>query len=161
MKKGGGTKVSNRSRGYGLFLLRVGLGIMFILHGFPKLLGGPPAWERLGSTMALVGVDFMPVFWGLLAAVTEAVGGGMLVVGLFTPLASFALSLSLIMALAFNLNTGATFEDYSHPLELLIVTMSLILIGPGKVSIDYLLFPERTSKNKPELSEERTGFVLS
>ena len=32
----------------GLLLLRIGLGVVFVVHGFPKLAGGPAAWAGLG-----------------------------------------------------------------------------------------------------------------
>ena len=41
-----------RYRDFGLLLLRIGLGAMFIWHGAPKLVGGPETWTRLGGAMA-------------------------------------------------------------------------------------------------------------
>ena len=35
----------------GLLLLRVGIGIMFTIHGYPKLIGGPEMWAKVGGTM--------------------------------------------------------------------------------------------------------------
>ena len=36
-------------KNFGLLVIRVGLGIMFIYHGFPKLAGGEKMWIQLGS----------------------------------------------------------------------------------------------------------------
>ena len=64
-------KLTNRYRFHdlGLLVLRIGLGVMFMVHGFPKLAGGPEAWAGLGGVMGKVGVHFAPAAWGLLADV--------------------------------------------------------------------------------------------
>ena len=152
--------MKGRRREFGIFMMRVGLGIMFILHGYPKLLGGPPAWERLGSTMTLVGIDFFPIAWGLLAGLAETLGGAMLIFGLFTHLACFALTFSMTIATAFHLNKGDSFADFSHPMELGTVTLAMILIGAGRYSIDYLLFGNRAESNDARGIEAPDSFIL-
>ncbi|MFC3364595.1 DoxX family membrane protein [Pedobacter fastidiosus] len=52
-------------RNTGLLLLRIGIGILFIIHGFPKLAGGPSGWTGLGGSMKVIGIDFLPIFWAL------------------------------------------------------------------------------------------------
>ncbi len=47
----------DRHRDVGLLVLRVGMGVMFMLHGFPKLMGGPELWTRIGGATAAVGMD--------------------------------------------------------------------------------------------------------
>ena len=48
-----------------LLILRVGIGIMFILHGYPKMMGGMEKWIGLGSYgMGSVGVDYFPALGG-------------------------------------------------------------------------------------------------
>ena len=72
----------------GILLVRIGLGIMFIMHGYPKLLGGPKLWEGVGGAMGEVGITFLPVMWGLLAALAETLGGLCFLLGLcFRPIA--------------------------------------------------------------------------
>jgi putative oxidoreductase len=34
----------------GLLIIRVGLGVMFIYHGYPKLMGGVKEWTELGGS---------------------------------------------------------------------------------------------------------------
>lgn len=136
----------------GLLLLRIGIGCCMALHGFPKLLAGPPAWERLGNTMALLGIEKLPLVWGLLAGLTEVIAGIMLIVGIFTNLALFLLSFTMVMALGFHLNKGDDFLIYSHALELFIVFASLILVGPGRYSIDH--WSVNRSEVKPQPPKE-------
>jgi putative oxidoreductase len=67
----------------GLLIIRVGLGILMIKHGWPKITGGPEKWESLGNNMSMLGITFFPIFWGLCAALAETVGGLLMGIGLF------------------------------------------------------------------------------
>ena len=128
---------------WGLLLLRVGLGVMFMLHGWPKLAGGPEKWTGLGGVMGTVGLDFAPAFWGFLAALAEFGGGLLLALGLLWRLATFALFFTMVMATVMHLSSGDGFRDYSHALESAIVFAGLLLIGPGRYSLDSKLFGGR------------------
>jgi len=123
-------------RNTGLLLLRIGLGVMFILHGFPKLAGGPSGWAQLGGSMKVIGIDFLPVFWGFMAAATETFGGFLLVLGLFYRPACILLVFTMIIAALVHLSKGDGIPGASHAIELGIVFFSLIFIGPGKYSVD-------------------------
>ena len=130
-----------RTHDLGLLLLRVGIGVMFTLHGYPKLTGGMEAWTQVGGTMKLVGINFAPAFWGFLAAAAEAVGGQLLAIGLFFRVACVFLLGTMIMATIMHLSSGDDFNAYSHALESAILFLSLAFIGPGRYSVDQLLFP--------------------
>ncbi|MFC4211888.1 DoxX family protein [Pedobacter lithocola] len=123
-------------RNTGLLVLRVGLGIMFIIHGFPKLAGGPDGWTGLGGSMKVVGVDFLPTFWGFMAAATETFGGFLLIVGLFFRPACILLIFTMIIAALVHFAKGDGLQGASHAIELAIVFLGLIFIGPGKYSVD-------------------------
>jgi putative oxidoreductase len=120
----------------GLLIIRLGLGIMFIMHGYPKLTGGPEKWEKLGGAMGNVGVNFLPVFWGFLAAITEAVGGLLFALGLFFRPTAFALAFTMLIATLVHLSGGDGVMGASHSIEVGIVFFGFILVGPGKYSID-------------------------
>lgn len=119
-----------------LFITRVGLGIMMIMHGYPKLMGGPDKWERIGSAMGKLGVDFSPVFWGFMASFAEGVGGLLLVLGWFFRPAAFLLVVTMAVAAMKHLDAGDGIMGASHAIELGIVFIGLFLLGPGKYSID-------------------------
>ena len=55
---------TDRYRDLGLLILRVGIGIMFLFHGLPKLTGGPAFWGQLGMATNFLGIGFAPAFWG-------------------------------------------------------------------------------------------------
>ncbi|QXU41433.1 MULTISPECIES: DoxX family protein [Pedobacter] len=123
-------------RNTGLLLIRIGLGVMFIIHGFPKLAGGPDGWTGLGGSMKVIGINFLPVFWGFMAAVSETFGGFLLIVGLFFRPALILLIFTMIIAALVHFGKGDGLQGASHAIELGIVFFGLIFIGPGKYSVD-------------------------
>jgi len=126
----------SRYRETGLLLLRIGMGIMYIIHGLPKLSGGVPAWTLVGTAAKYVGLDFLPTFWGFMAAFSEVFGGIFLILGfLFRP-ACLMLLATMAVAAVMHIGKGDGFNVASHAIENGIVFLSLIFIGPGKFSID-------------------------
>ena|ERR1700712_3593370 len=123
-------------RNIGLLIMRVGLGAMFVYHGYPKVLGGPDKWAEIGSTTKYVGITFLPTFWGFMAACSETFGGFLLVIGLaFRPVCLLLLC-TLGVAVAMHLKTGQGLEQASHAIEDALVFAGLLFVGPGKYSVD-------------------------
>ena len=120
----------------GLLIIRVGLGIMFMFHGYPKLLGGPDNWTAVGDAMKHTGVTFFPAGWGFLAAVTETFGGFLVVLGLAFRPATLLLAITMIVASIMHLKTGDGLSGASHAVEAAIVFIGLTIIGPGRYSVD-------------------------
>ncbi len=131
----------DKYRDVGLLILRVGIGIMFMSHGLPKLIAGPEKWLILGGTMNSLGVDFAPMVWGFMAAFSEFAGGMLLALGFFTRPACFFLLATMIVATSMHISKGDPFLKYSHAMEAGILFLSLIFIGPGKYSLDDLIRP--------------------
>jgi len=119
---------------------------MFILHGYPKMFGGPEKWTEVGGAMQYLGIDFAPMFFGFMAGVIEFFGGIFLIGGLFfTPT---VLCLFFVMLVATAKHVGATdgFANISHSVEIAIVFLSLLFIGPGKYSLDKKLQSKRNRR---------------
>ena len=131
----------SRYRDLGLLILRILIGLSFLAHGLPKLEGGSEYWIKLGKSMAFVGVTSYPIFWGLMSALTESVGGFLLLIGFcFRPACLFlVINMAVATTMHFNTTPGDFFEKWSvasHAIELGSVFLSLLLIGPGKFSVD-------------------------
>jgi len=120
----------------GLLLIRLGLGVMFIIHGYPKLMGGPEYWEGVGQAMRHVGIDFLPIFWGLLAAVAETLGGVFVFIGFFFRPAALLLAFTMLIATLHHLKSGDSLMTASHAIEIGVVFLGLVFVGPGKYSVD-------------------------
>lgn len=123
-------------RNTGLLIIRLGLGIMFILHGYPKLLAGPDKWEAIGGTMKYLGITFMPEGWGLISAVTETFGGFLILIGLAFRPVCLLLTFNMAMAAMMHLQTGQGIMAASQAIEAGCVFFGLAFIGPGKYSAD-------------------------
>lgn len=123
-------------KNFGLLVIRVGLGILFIYHGLPKLIGGPSRWEHLGGAAGVVGLHFLPTFWGLLCAVTETFGGVLVIVGLAFRPVCLLLVLNLFVAAVFTYHASGNFGDATHALEDAVTFAGLFFIGPGSYSVD-------------------------
>lgn len=120
---------------YGILIIRIGIGVMFMLYGYPKISGGPEMWEKVGGSMSYVGIHFAPTFWGFMAAMAEFVGGLCLVVGfLFRP-ALAMLIFTMFIAGFMHYTKGDGFGGYSHPVESAIVFIGLFIAGPGKYAL--------------------------
>lgn len=119
-----------------LLLVRLGLGAMFLYRGWPKLIGGPEYWEKLGQAMRYAGVYTVPMAWGLAAALSEFVGGFCLILGfLFRP-ACLLLAITMGVAANMHLGKGEGILAASHALELGVVFLGLLFLGPGRYSVD-------------------------
>ncbi|MCK6484085.1 MAG: DoxX family protein [Phycisphaerae bacterium] len=123
-----------------LLLLRIVAGAAFALHGWPKI-QKPFSW---------MGPDaFAPGALQALAALSEFGGGIAWMLGLLTPLAS--LGIASTMAVAFWLhavmkgdpfvsNGGASYELAA---VYFCISVLLLVMGPGRVSLDRKLFGAR------------------
>ena len=123
-------------RNTGLFILRVGVGAMMIVHGFDKLKGGPTEWTNLGSAMDNLHMHYIHAFWGFMCAVTETVGGLFCVLGLWFRVVSLFMVFNFFVAALFHFFKGDGIQDAAHAMELLFVFAGLVFLGPGSYSVD-------------------------
>ncbi len=128
-----------RNADVGLLIIRVVLGAMFMLHGAPKLFGGPERWVQIGQAMGGFGITFAPAFWGFMAAFAEFVGGACVVLGLFFRTATLLIFITMVVATRMLLKKGGGLLGASQPIEDGIVFLGLTFIGPGRYSLDAWL----------------------
>ena len=121
----------------GLLIVRLGVGLMFALvHGWPKITGGPAAWAGLGKAFGrLLGIEFFPEFWGFLAAASESFGGLCLVLGVAFRPACGLMAFTMAVAAAANFRGGHGFAGASQALELGGVLLGLAFTGPGRWTV--------------------------
>ncbi|MFN8282822.1 MAG: DoxX family protein [Chitinophagales bacterium] len=119
----------------GLLIIRVGMGILFIIFGYPKITGGPEMWKGIGESMANIHITFAPTFWGFMAAAAEFGGAICLILGfLFRP-ALALLIFTMFIAALFHYKSGDGFKGYNHALECAIIFIGLFASGPGKYAL--------------------------
>ena len=124
-----------------LLLLRVVVGLAFMLHG----------WGKIQNPFGWMGPDgFAPGFLQALAALAEFGGGLALILGLLTPLASLGIGATMAVAFATHaLLRGDPFVSTSGgPASELAaiyfcIALLLLALGPGRLSLDRAFFGKR------------------
>ena len=122
----------------GLLLVRLVTGAAFVLHGWPKI-QNPFGW--MGPEAPVPGI------FQALAALSEFGGGIALILGLLTPIGSLGIAGTMIVALGMvHLPQGHPFvgqpgqPSFELAAGYLATVVMLILLGPGTLSLDALLF---------------------
>jgi putative oxidoreductase len=137
-------KFLNALQPFGLLILRLALALVFIFHGYPKLV-------RADAGMR----DFFiqhgfPVYFVGLAGIVECLGGGLLIVGLFTRPAALLLAIEMgIVIWKVKLSHSVlSVNDYQLELALGAACLALATVGAGVLSVDHLLFGEGGKKRR-------------
>ncbi len=126
----------------GLLLLRVFSGYLILVnHGYGKITADPGRWEKLGGAMESFGIDFFPTFWGFMASFAESFCGLFLVLGIFTIPASFLLSVTMFVAAYGHVIDG---ENAEKAFVFGAIFLAVMIMGPGKYSLDRKFFPHLT-----------------
>jgi putative oxidoreductase len=129
----------------GLALLRIALGIAFLVHGWSKLSGG---MDGVAGFFASLGIPAAAlVAW--IVMIVELVGGILLIVGFLTQIVGILLALDMLGAIIFAfLGRGAPFIEQgsiSWEKELIfgIAALCIALAGPGAWSVDAMMEESR------------------
>ena len=125
----------------GLLILRLVLGVTLALHGFNKFFGG----GRIpGTARWFESIGMKPgKFHATIAATTEVSAGLGLAAGLLTPIpAAGFVSLMLVAAWTVHRPNGFFIvkEGWEYNLVLAVSAVAVATIGPGKLSLDWLIF---------------------
>jgi putative oxidoreductase len=123
---------------YGLTLIRVIVGIVFLAHGSQKLflvgIGG------IAAGMGQIGLP-LPFLSATLLSLTEFLGGLALVLGLGTRLAAAPIAFAMLIATTVSHGAGGFFlpTGFEYALTLLVLNVALILTGPGAFALDNVI----------------------
>ena len=126
----------------GLLVLRLVVGLTMAAHGSQKLFGwfGGAGLERFATIFANIG--YKPgLFWAVVVGLTEALGGLLLVLGLFTRPAALAVVIFMINAIYVTSAKGFfwTAGGFEYSLLLLLVALYFLIRGAGCCSLDRKL----------------------
>jgi putative oxidoreductase len=128
---------------FGLFILRVVVGALFVGHGTQKLFGwyGGHGPEGTGGFLESLGYPRGKQM-AIITGIAEAGGGLLLLLGLLTPLATAAIIGVMINAAVSAHAPNGLWNDkrgYELPLVYGTVAAAIALIGPGQWSMDNAL----------------------
>jgi len=131
-------KALEKYRDEGLLVVRVGFGLGFLyFHGWSKLVEGPERWARVGGALDSFGIGFGHTFFGFVAAFSESIGGILIALGLFFQPVCLLLAITMVVASGNHIATGR--GSPAHSFKNATLFLGLMLIGPGKYSLDYLI----------------------
>ena len=119
----------------GLLLIRVSIGVLFILYSAPVLMGGPKQWAYFGSGAGHFGLHSHLQFWGFMGSLLGCLGGVLMIFGL-----AFRIGVLLVLVLAVghavSVCEGTGFRVALPSIEMCFVLVGVLFIGPGKYSVD-------------------------
>lgn len=115
----------------GLLALRTALGLIMIVHGWPKIKN----LKKTKEEFALMG--FKPAFlWGLIAAKVEFFGGLMIIFGLLTQIIAFLIFIQFMVAILKVKRKTGLMNGYEFDLLIAAAGLTLVFFGAGDYSLD-------------------------
>lgn len=120
---------------FGPLPLRILAGTAFILHGYPKF-GNIAGVQGFFASLGIPGELALPV------ALLETIGGILLILGVLTRVSGILLAIemtliSVIVKLQNGFLGGQGRSGFELELLLMAMSASLVLTGPGRISIEW------------------------
>lgn len=134
------TRWLNGMQPWGIFLVRLVLGVAMLYHGWPKVIpvGGPfhhHATTAIDHYTHFVSGLGLPPWLGYVSALTELIGGALLIIGFFTRFAALMVAINMAVALIYvDARRGYVTSEY--PIALLSMAILVLLTGAGAVALD-------------------------
>lgn len=128
---------------WGLLSLRLGLGLIFLVHGYPKMTGrgsdSKAGREHFAESIRRLGLPY-PFYLATFFGGVEFFGGLMTLFGIWTRLAALALAAIMVVASGRNFIQKGFLSSADFPFSLLTSLIALALMGGGGFSLDRLVF---------------------
>ena len=137
-------QILDRLQPLALFLVRLALGAIMVAHGYHKVFGGLHHHAQFVASLGL------PAWSAYLSSFTEFLGGLLVLAGLFTRVAAFAIFVDLAVAIwKVHLHNGLSGNGgYEFPLAVAMLALTLVFFGAGPIAMDHIL---RGGGSRPRL----------
>ncbi len=126
---------SGSTQACGLTILRIVVGIVFLVHGYQKLFH--MGFHGVAGFFGHAGIP-LPMVSAVIVTLVEFVGGIMLVAGIGARIAAALNAVDMTVAVLFvhlKHGFGAQNGGFEYPLTLLAATLCLTLAGGGMLSL--------------------------
>ena len=125
---------------FGLLVIRASVGAIMAIAGYNKFAAGTQTLNWVGANIQHVGLSVgsdnaMTLFFGIMAAGSELLGGLLLLVGFFHRTAAAFLVFTMLVATLMKINTGGGLSDFGYPMIMGLTLLGLIFTGPGRISL--------------------------
>ncbi|MFJ1340919.1 DoxX family protein [Pseudomonas caricapapayae] len=128
---------------WGLSVIRIIVGVIFMAHGAQKLFGLFGGGGLAGTAQFMESLGLAPgLLMALLSGGAEFFGGLALVIGLLVRPAAVALTITLIVAIfSVHISNGLFMANngYEFALALMAGTVAVLIEGAGNASLDRLI----------------------
>ncbi|MDR7523455.1 MAG: DoxX family protein [Armatimonadota bacterium] len=132
---------------WGLFILRLGLGIIFPFHAWLKANPRGPAGGVRGFSGWLAQMRVpLPGFLGWVVVLLESVGAVLLILGLGTRILAFGFAIEMLVAIVL-VKRGMAKKRFMEPdgtgwefeFALMMAALALVFAGPGSIALDRVI----------------------
>lgn len=124
---------------FAILILRLTIGVIFVLHGMGKLFGSFGGGGIEGLTQMLSGLGFgVPSFWAWILAVSEFLAGIFLILGVLPKMSAFLIVAIMVVAIVTVHGSKGFFAmqgGFEYQLLIIAASISLMLTGAGKYSL--------------------------
>lgn len=128
----------------GLLWLRVLMGVGMTYHGYGKIFGGGKFAEGVNNLVGFAQSKGFPLphFFAWLAALSEFLGGILIVIGFGTRISAFFVFVTMTVA-AFIAHANDPFKVKELALAYWTIAGTLILTGSGTFSLDCIIWKKK------------------
>ncbi len=130
--------------------LRVIAGVGFMIHGLPKILD-------IGKTQGSFMNMGLPHDLAILIGLLEFIGGLAILLGVFTRIAAGLLAIQMIGAILLVKLSKGFIDGFELDLLYLAIMISLLITGPGFLSIEKSLLKREMFPKSPKYSTTTTN----
>jgi putative oxidoreductase len=146
LSSAGGTRLRflDRLQPLALLVMRLALGAVMVDFGYHKVFGGLHHHVEFVRSLGL------PAWSGYLSAFTEFFGGLLVLLGLFTRAAAFAICINMCVAIwKVTAHNGLIADHgYGFGMTLAALAFALIFFGGGSIALDHVRSPGSGAKFK-------------
>lgn len=132
---------------WGLLILRFAMGIIFLVHGWPKLNPNSPmkGTAGFGGFLKQMGMP-LPMFFAWVVALLETVGAVLLVLGLGARILAVLFAINMLVAILLAkmrfMKVGFMAQQttgWEFDFALLAGSLALLFTGAGSIALDPIL----------------------
>jgi putative oxidoreductase len=136
-------KILDKLQPLGLLGMRIALGAVMIVHGYPKV-------TNIHAIEKFFGSIGLPWWSAYLSAGAEFFGGILIIIGLLTRFFGLALLIDMMVAIdKVHWKHGLVGEgNYQLPLTLAALSLALIVFGGGPIALDAVIGRGRGGSRK-------------
>jgi len=129
---------SEKANDMALLILRLAVGVIIGAHGLQKIYGiwGGPGIENFSNFIGSLGFE-PPLVWAWAAALSEAIGGMLLVLGILPRLSALSIAATMGVAI-YKVHWNGLFASnggFEYPLLILCACVAIIIAGAGRISV--------------------------